>query len=307
MEPTASSLASSFDLYPNDSQSSGSQDHSSGEESSATILSGTGDDITAPYQHHSTWDRTKRCWICDKHLTKLLGRRRHHCRWCGRTVCKKHALNRRQQEGQTKPLRICDVCHKDLVNQSHNAGLLNEMASIRVQLDLASKAIHERKSLATELGKDVERLKYELNSQETAAKESKSQLEVRLKDEVARLISNQARYTALESAVEESAESLTLTRDRLSKKQSEALTSRSEVAHLQEQQRVLGTDVERGIKNMQERVHIAQIAKLMCEPCRAKLYNSSFSEPSTEGTQAQRVRSQSVVERKACAGDCQLC
>lgn len=194
-----------------------------------------------------------------------------------------------------------------MVNQSHNAGLLNEMAAVRAQLDLASKAIHERKLLATELSKDVERLRYELNAQENAAKESKTQLETRLKDEVSRLVSNQARYSSLESAVQESANSLSMTQDRLAKKQSETLTSRSEVAHLQEQQRILGSEVETGVKNMQERVHIAQIAKLMCEPCRTKLYNSSFSEPSTEGTQAQRVRSQSVVERKACAGDCQLC
>jgi len=294
MEPSVGSLANSFDLSPDNSQYSGSQDDSSSQESYSP------EDSPAPCQHRSTWSRTKRCWICDKHLTKLLGRRRHHCRWCGRTVCKKHALNKRELEGQSKSLRICNVCHKDLVNQSHNAGLLSELAALRTQFDQTAKTVHERKLQVAELGKDVERLKFDLTSKETAAKDSKTQLENRLKEEVARLLSNQARYFSLEAAVQETADSLTLSQKRLSAKQVEAATCRSDVAHLQEQQRVMRTDVEIGVKNMQERVHIAQITKLLCEPCRTRLCNSSLSEPSNEGSQA-RVQSQSMVDRNACA------
>lgn len=298
MEPSFESLANSIDLSPYNSQYSGSQDSSS-QESNST------EDSPAPCQHRSTWTRTKRCWICDKHLTKLLGRRRHHCRWCGRTVCKKHALNRRLPEGQTKSLRICDVCHKVLVNQSHNAGLLSEMAALRAEFDQTAKAIYERKLQVAELGKDVERLKFDLSSKEIAAKDSKAHLEGRLKDEVARLLSNQARYSSLEAAVQDTADSLTLSQQRLATKQVEAATCRSDVAHLLEQQRIMRIDVEKGVKSMQERVHIAQITKLLCELCRTRLYNSTLSEPSNEASQAQRVRSQSMVDRKVCA-DCAL-
>lgn len=299
------SFSSSFDVSPDHSHSSGSADNSSSEESSITVLSSTTDDSPARFQNSSTWDHTKRCFICDKLLTKLIGRRRHHCRWCGNTVCKKHARTRRQVEGQSKALRICDLCNKRLVNQSHNAVLLDEKAALRMRLATLAKEIHEKQLMETDVTKDVERLRFDLTAQESAAKDAKKQLEMRIKDEGSRVVSNQSLYTSLDSAVQEATNSLSLTQDRLNKKQSEVATNRSEVAHLQEQQKVLSSDVETGVKNMQERVHIAQIAKFMCEPCRTRLYNSSFTEESlTRPREEQKPRSQSMVERKACAGQC---
>lgn len=52
----------------------------------------------APTQFKRTtkkcWSKSNKCHICGINMRKLvIGEKRHHCRWCGQTVCNTHSLH----------------------------------------------------------------------------------------------------------------------------------------------------------------------------------------------------------------------
>jgi len=53
------------------------------------------------------------CEVCKKAFSMM--RRRHHCRQCGRSVCKQHATHEKTlpEFGYTAPVRVCDFCAED--------------------------------------------------------------------------------------------------------------------------------------------------------------------------------------------------
>ena len=307
MESYSLKKISSLDCSTENNFNSDDDDDSESDKASVSIYSGASEDGSMPYLHKAAWSTIKRCWICDKHLTKLKGRRRHHCRYCGNTVCREHASTKLVLDGLTKAVRICDNCNKKLINTKHNTMLLAELNQLSISQSMAVKTINEQEHLQAELMKDVERLKFELSGAEAAAKESKAGLENRVTDESARNLKNVETRDSLTTAVEDSKTALEIAQERFDKKLIDVTTAKNENAHLLEQTQALAKNVEVGVKSMQDRVHIAQVTKIMCEVCRTKLYNMSFTEPSTEGSQQiQRDRSKSMVERKACAGDCEV-
>ena len=62
------------------------------------------------------WSRSTSCYECHKTF-RLLFRKRHHCRACGNSFCKRHS-NRKlflvSFGYYEKPVRVCDACYRRL-------------------------------------------------------------------------------------------------------------------------------------------------------------------------------------------------
>ncbi|KAI3636519.1 hypothetical protein MIR68_005464 [Amoeboaphelidium protococcarum] len=59
------------------------------------------------------------CMVCKCSFNFII--RRHHCRYCGAVVCSACSTHRVIINDQTmKPQRVCDLCHHDRFNDTHN-------------------------------------------------------------------------------------------------------------------------------------------------------------------------------------------
>ncbi|KAI3639930.1 hypothetical protein MIR68_002058 [Amoeboaphelidium protococcarum] len=59
------------------------------------------------------------CMVCKCSFNVII--RRHHCRYCGAVVCSACSTHRVIINDQTmKPQRVCDLCHQDRFNDTHN-------------------------------------------------------------------------------------------------------------------------------------------------------------------------------------------
>lgn len=78
------------------------------------------------------------CMLCDRPFSLL--KRRHHCRKCGRVVCRKCSEGRRYLENISdgKPLRTCDIC-EDSFCEPNRKIVRNETPSASSPLNLTLK------------------------------------------------------------------------------------------------------------------------------------------------------------------------
>jgi hypothetical protein len=107
------------------------------------------------------------CFNCNKSLTGIMSHR-HHCRFCGNTVCGKHSSNKRKKLGRDQPSRICDRCNEGALQEEVKDNILKEVNTVRRKiLDLKT----ENKLLAKEnndCSLSIKNTDYEFDSVETA-------------------------------------------------------------------------------------------------------------------------------------------
>ena len=252
--------------------------------------------------HKSSWSKAKRCCICNSRLAKVVGKRKHHCRMCGNTVCKEHSKGKKVIEGTTIAVRVCDNCNKSLANREFNSVLMQDISQLQSELTLSAQHLQSQQAEIVHAQKETEKLEEELEHTQKAASESKKGLEARVRDEGERMVKNLQVAETLRGAVRDSNVSSELIQSKFSKYSSEVHSLTSDLAHLTEQLKELHSRVERGTRSMQSRIHIAEITKVMCGDCTTKLYHMSFAE-SRVGGQPRKKRS-SGMEGGACGQGC---
>ena len=76
------------------------------------------------------WEKGNRCHICNKKFG--MRHRRHHCRWCGKSVCGRHSEKQRIYSEITNELeRMCDQCDLEVVEGEIRLKLDEELGALK--------------------------------------------------------------------------------------------------------------------------------------------------------------------------------
>lgn len=210
------------------------------------------------------------CFICNKSLTGLLSHR-HHCRFCGKTVCNKHSSNRRVKLGRDKPSRICDQCNEGALQEEVKDDILKEVNTVRQKI-LELKA--ENEALAKENSDRSLRIKNVDSEFENAEQTHKAQMEelsLRTAEEDGR--GNKLRMTvdSMQKLIDESNR---LERElnsqyqvsvvELERLQREIKASKQEKEEVAEQLGFLNTRLKSGVS-------INDVLPILCQNCKRKV------------------------------------
>jgi hypothetical protein len=82
------------------------------------------------------WKLDNKCSICQKKFG--LGAR-HHCRYCGNSVCGKHSFIKMLAES-TEKTRICENCDIEIIKNEIRSEIQEELARIQDNIDIAKES-----------------------------------------------------------------------------------------------------------------------------------------------------------------------
>lgn len=211
----------------------------------------------------------KTCHICSRKFTLTM--RRHHCRDCKESVCDEHSVIRYIRETKSKKLRICDKCDKKLIKEELQENILNEINSIKLQIELASEANSRLYNEKFDRTSRIHNLEMRIAQAEKEAKRKEEDLENRLKEEIdsnskakARIDDYLKRLEEMKSTESELSEKILAESSKLLNLKAEKINLDTNKARLEQQE----LDLNQKVKDL---VALDTLKQAVCSDCKPKL------------------------------------
>ena len=103
----------------------------------STLYSGS----VAGKNESTEFKQGSKCVVCSKKFT--LTSRRHHCRFCGESVCDMHSMKRRNKAGEAEKVRICDTCDKEFIKEEVRKEVEEEVMKLEKQV-MHAREVNEK-------------------------------------------------------------------------------------------------------------------------------------------------------------------
>lgn len=96
--------------------------------STVSILSNTSGTVPVVAK---PWGKSKVCHVCGRKLGKLQGALKHHCRFCGETVCSEHSQHSLTHPATSDEVRCCDYCIKSIIGKETRDEIERKMMELK--------------------------------------------------------------------------------------------------------------------------------------------------------------------------------
>ncbi|CAG9318810.1 unnamed protein product [Blepharisma stoltei] len=221
-----------------------------------------------------------KCHICEKKFS--LTNRRHHCRYCGNSVCEDHSTKRRVRD-ESKKARICDNCDREIISGEIKDEIENEM--IRLQNELQSvRELNERLSKEhKEKFSRVNSLEAELTNADKSQKQKEQDLQNKLNQEEERGAKARTEVEELRRALEQSHSCEREINDKCAEYEARLANLKSEGEILRERKEELITQIDHLTNKLKGSLPLDQIKMLLCPKCQQKL-NQTYRPFSMSGS-----------------------
>ena len=203
---------------------------------------------------------------------------RHHCRFCGNSVCDSHSTKRRNHPELNKSVRICDLCEKNIVGHNLKQELQLELSRRMSQLDGLNEEIQRRDSEGIDKEKQINRIKERLEEDSRVAKVKESKLTESVTDQERRNQRQQGIIDNLAGALYEVTESEKITGEKLARSMAVLESLKSDLEHLQRDIKSLDGSVDGSFFKMKYRIPTQVVSKVLCEACQNRSFHASFKE-----------------------------
>jgi DNA repair exonuclease SbcCD ATPase subunit len=216
------------------------------------------------------WKLDNKCFICNKKFG--LGAR-HHCRYCGNSVCGKHSLKKKVDDSGEKT-RICENCDVELIKKEIRAEIYEELAKINDNIEIVrenyEKTEEERQSQA-KIASEVEE---QMISAEKEFRAKEAEMNKRLNDEI---LNTQKKDLALEIMRKEFDESRNNTKEGVEKQrelEAKIEGMRNEITKLRQNKREISENLERANRKILTGLPQSKVAEKLCETCKERVLGS---------------------------------
>ena len=224
------------------------------------------------------WVRDNQCKLCNRKFSKLKGLARHHCRFCGVSVCDSHSTKRRDHPELNKLVRICDLCEKNIVGHNLKQELQLEVSKREAQLDGLQEEIKRREGEKTDKEKQIARIRLRVEEDAKAATLKENKLTESLMEQQSRNQRQQGIIDNLSGALHEVSESEKITSEKLARSSAALDSLKTDLEHMQKDIKELDDSVDGSFFKMRYRIPTQVVSKVFCEACQNRSFHTSFKE-----------------------------
>lgn len=216
------------------------------------------------------WKLDNKCFICNKKFG--LGAR-HHCRYCGNSVCGKHSMKKKLDDSGEKN-RICEVCDVEIIKKEIRAEISEELARINDNIEIVREnyqKAEEDRQVQSKLASEIEE---QMISAEKEFRSKETELNKRLSEEISK---TQKKDLVLESMRKEFDEARRNTKESEEKQrelEGKIENMRNEIVRLRETKREIGDNLERTNKKILSGLDEEKVKEKLCETCKLRVLGS---------------------------------
>ena len=254
----------------------------------STLYSGS----VAGKNESTEFKQGSKCVVCSKKFT--LTSRRHHCRFCGESVCDMHSMKRRNKAGEAEKVRICDTCDKEFIKEEVRKEVEEEVMKLEKQVMHAREVNEKLYKEHYEKTAKVNQLELELTKAERLQKQKELALQEKLAEEQNK--GNKAR-----NLVDELRKSLENSRDcekemieKCSSTEKQLEKLRNQTESLRERRTELVGQIEHLTSRLKGSLPLEQVREIMCPRCKKRL-NQTYKPLNPEGVIIEEEENESSV------------
>lgn len=151
------------------------------------------------------WKKSEDCSICHTRFSHLKVKR-HHCRFCGHSVCDNHSLGRRMHVETGNSERICDKCDAQRIGGEYRATLRKEIDEKRGLCEQLKAQMKGKRNDCEKILHDIEEAKLTQHNNQMRFDERELILERKIATESSTFSASESVEKALEESLDRAKE-----------------------------------------------------------------------------------------------------
>ncbi|CAG9333755.1 unnamed protein product [Blepharisma stoltei] len=215
------------------------------------------------------WKKAKECYICQKKFNHTT-RRRHHCRFCGNSICEEHGIKRRTKDEQ-KRLRICDNCDRELIRNEIQSEIEGEISRLQTEVQNARELNEKLYKDHYEKTSRVGQLEMELSKAERSQKQKEQLLQDRLNDEQIKAEKTRKAIEDIRNELDNAGKSETDMNQKCAEAEAQLESLKGEAENLRNRKNDLETQIMTLTSKLKESYPLDHVRPIVCDRCLNKL------------------------------------
>ncbi len=215
------------------------------------------------------WKKDKNCYICNRKFS--MNKRRHHCRFCGNSVCDEHSLKRRALLGSKDLFRICDSCERSIQTEEVKKEIQEQLDRLESQLFQVRDSNERLMRDNIEKIESINQLEIELKKLEKEQRDKEEQLSASLRAEQDKSAKAKALVQQLQKEFEESQTVNEETSEKCRCLEDEIYRLRSQMDEVKDKKDELASQLTNMETKLKTSLPIQELDPTLCPRCRKRI------------------------------------
>jgi len=228
-------------------------------------------DINAGYEESPDVPNSKAdsCWICQVKFSMMKGVYRHHCRFCGNSVCGDHSLRKRRKGDEAQ--RICDKCFQDFAREEVKKEIQSKVTTLHRELEAVKDDNEKLLDVNSRKRTELKQLENDLTVLDREHRQAVLDLKREIEEEIQR--GERARDTVenLRKTLEDTNKSEQELDTKGKEAEKEAKRVQNEIDVVKQEKKDLTDQIEYLNDQMRGGVPFSAVRDILCSNCLAKL------------------------------------
>ena len=252
----------------------------------------TASSVTNTEDSSKDWKLDNKCYICQKKFN--LTTRRHHCRFCGGSVCNEHSLKRRAKQGESEKHRICDNCDIEIIKSQINQEIQQELQKLRSEIQTTKETNRNLYEEHFQKSKQVHELENQLVTAEHSQAQQEQEFAEALEKEQKKAEESRKHLEEIRNALESTNQSEREYSEKCALAEEELENLRDQSDSLRERKEELASQIEHLTSKQKSSLPLDQVREILCNRCTQRL-NQTCNPFASAGTIIEEENEESVI------------
>jgi DNA repair exonuclease SbcCD ATPase subunit len=224
-------------------------------------------DLADPTEMPTT--KADNCWICQTKFSMMKGIYRHHCRFCGNSVCADHSARKRRRGDEAQ--RICDKCFQDFAREEVKKEIQSKVSSLHRDLDAVRGDNERLLDVNSRKRTEFKQLENDLSVLEREHRQAVLDLKREIEEEIQRGERARDSVETLRKTLEDTNRSEQELDSKGKEAEREAKRVQNEIEAVKQEKKDLTDQIEYLNDQMRGGVPFSAVKELLCANCLGKL------------------------------------